>query len=365
MSTDPTHADANGIGSAHALLIGVANYDNIGSLPEAILRDVKDLAEVLTSPSFCGYDRSNVTVLLNEQADAASIRAALQELASRAGPDDAVLIFFSGHGDRFSEAAGDVCALLPRDFDEANLSGTGLLETELSGALQRIKARKLLILLDACHSGGTVSLKNRGSLVGAGFSSKSLQGLVDGTGRVVVASSRETEASLVLHGARNSLFTTHLLDGLRGNATRKGDGLIRVFELFNYVSEQVRRSMPGQQHPVLHAARVEDDFPVAFARGGAKGAGLLLPEDRSPPRDLDILLADLYPTGPQEEGIWMRAGGDLSRLRLQGSGRAQWFSALRTLRQGGGGAGLRVEDLVRAALDDFPQHAELSPILAG
>jgi hypothetical protein len=73
------------------------------------------------------------------------------------------------------------------------------------------------------------------------------------------------------------------------------------------------------------------------------------------------ILAELYPLGPIEEEIWVRAGGDLSRLQLSGTGRAKWFSALRTLRHGGGGPSISRNTLTRTALSDFPRH----PILLG
>lgn len=45
--------------------------------------------------------------------------------------------------------------------------------------------------------------------------------------------------------------------------------------------------------------------------------------------------------------IWQRAGGAISRLRLNGTGtgRAQWFSVLRTLEQGGGGENISIDSL--------------------
>ena len=66
------------------------------------------------------------------------------------------------------------------------------------------------------------------------------------------------------------MFTSHLLNALRGQAWTRRDGLIRVFEIFNHVSEMVKRQVPGQQHPVFKASDLEDNFPVALDRGGVK-----------------------------------------------------------------------------------------------
>ena len=63
-----------------------------------------------------------------------------------------------------------------------------------------------------------------------------------------------------------------------------------------------------------------------------------------------------------DQEIWARAGGDPSRLDLNGTGRAVWFRAMRSLRLGGGGAGIRRESLIAAALDDYPHHPVLTAL---
>jgi hypothetical protein len=100
---------------------------------------------------------------------------------------------------------------------------------------------------------------------------------------------------------------------------------------------------------------------LALDHGGAKGSApsLSINEDKDVWRQLEDIFADLYPAGPQDQEIWARAGGDISRLRLTGTGRTNWFAALRTMRQGGGGRGVSQETLVQTALQDFPHHPEL------
>jgi hypothetical protein len=77
---------------------------------------------------------------------------------------------------------------------------------------------------------------------------------------------------------------------------------------------------------------------------------------------LATLFAGLYPAGPRDERIWMRAGGDVSRLDLTGSGLAQWHAALTRARAGGGG--LTLEMLYREALTDFAGNGALTALTA-
>lgn len=345
-----------------ALIIGVANYEEVRSLPEAVLNDARDTADALKSPLYCGYPAENVIVLTNEEATLEGLRKALADLASAAAADDTVVIFFSGHGARLGNGADTTSALVPYDCKRSDLAGTTLGEAELSLAIAAIKAPRVIVIIDACHAGGAASFKSGlGDGIEGGFDEKSLQQLASGTGRVVFASSRATETSLVLKGERNSVFTTAMLSGLKGAAPAVGGGTIKVFDLFNYVSETVRQAVPGRQHPIFKASQLEENFPVALAIGGTKSATSV--SDGARQRDLEHVLADLFPSGPTDQDIWLRAGGDLSRLKLAGNGRSQWFSALRILTQGGGGAGISRESLIEAALEEFPNHRELRRIL--
>jgi hypothetical protein len=343
-----------------ALIIGVANYEEVRGLPGAVLNDACDIADLLKSPSHCGYPEQNVAILTDKEATLDGIRKVLADLAAIATADDTVSIFFSGHGARIGKGTDATSALVPYDCKRSNIGGTALGETELSRAIAAIKASRVIIIVDACHAGGTASLKSDlGGDIDEGFDEKSLQQLARGTGRVVFASSRATETSLVLEGERNSVFTTAMLAGLKGAAPAARDGTIKVFDLFNYVSETVRRAVPGRQHPIFKASELEENFPVSLALGGTKSAA---PEGGDQCRELEKILADLFPVGPADQDIWFRAGGEISRLKLGGNGRAQWFAALRTLAQGGGGAAISRESLINAALEEFPHHRELKAL---
>lgn len=357
--------NAESFAGGHAVVIGISNYDprHIPVLPEAVLNDARDVAAILASRNHCGYEKQNLRLLLDGNATLNGIRQALRAMVHVSRPEDTVLIFFSGHGAIIHQPNGPVSAIVPVDFDPRAPEDTCLLEPELSETLRSIPAQRLLVLIDACHSGGAGSFKNlrpSGSLA-LGYSEKSLEQLVQGVGRVLIASSRAEETSLVFNGERNSVFTGQILEALRGQGRTSGDGLIRVFEIFNHVCETVKRKVPGNQHPIFKATDLEDNFPVALDRGGAKAA--LSESGRGTADDrwdrLIAIMPDLYPLGPVDQEIWRRAGGDLSRLNLSGTGREIWFRALSTLRQGGGGARIKVNSLIAVALEDFPHHPEL------
>jgi uncharacterized caspase-like protein len=250
----------------HALVIGVANYPKVRPLPETVLDDARDLGALLTDPAICGYPPAQVDQLLDVEATSDSIRAALADLAARTGPDDTALVFFSGHGAHAPSGGDTRQYILPYDCDLADLSHTAIRGDEMTRMLREIGAGRLLVLFDSCHSGGAGDPKGLLPQVRLGLSEEYYQGLAQGKGRVVIASSRPDEVSWALPGMNNSLFTHYLLEALRGQCKMLGDGYVRVFDIFRHVADQVPAK--ADQHPIFKATAMDVDFPVALARRG-------------------------------------------------------------------------------------------------
>ena len=258
---------------AHALVIGIADYQHITRLPGTVRQDALDIRDLLVDPERCGYPAENVTLLLDGQATRAAILAALAGLAASAGPESAVLVYISGHGGRVASGPGAGEYLLPVEAvldSDAELASTAISGDEFTAALRAIGARKVLVVFDCCHSGGIGQPKDAAApQVKAGLPDAWYERLASGRGRAILSSSRDSELSYVLPAAANSLFTEHLLAGLRGGVPSE-DGLIRVFDLFEYVQPRVTAGQ-RDQHPVFKAD-LEENFAVALCAGGRKGA---------------------------------------------------------------------------------------------
>lgn len=351
---------ASGFPNGHALVVAIAAYHS-NPLPSVVINDAREVVKILTSPDHCGYDTANVTSLLDGAATKSAILAALKCLADRTGPDDTVCVYFSGHGAHLGGSDGEESCLIP--FDYKDLAST-IRADEFSVALHAIKANKLMVFLDACHAAGAGTIKGESDALplAYGFSEKSLSSLSEGIGRAIMASSRPSETSLIMRGASNSAFTAALLEGLVGQADHQNTGLVKLFDLFDYVSKRVPKITNDQQHPVLRT-KIEQNFPLALSLGGIKGAVGGTPSQAMCPdiwTTLNEVLPTLYPSGPSDQEIWDRAGGDVSRLRLQGTGRGTWFAAIRTLEHGGGGDQITVHSLLQEVLKDFPRHPKIN-----
>ena len=68
------------------------------------------------------------------------------------------------------------------------------------------------------------------------------------------------------------------------------------------------------------------------------------------------LATELYSSGPNEEGIWERAGGKNADLSLQDNGRSQWRKALGKSRRG---KGVRPIAILKVMQEDFPNNEQI------
>jgi hypothetical protein len=254
--------------NAHALVIGIANYEHVNKLPPTVLTDAKDIRDLLIDLNHCGYPSGNVRLLLDGQATGEAIRQELADLAVRSDQDSTIFFYISSHGGRVESGPYTGKYLLP--VDTVYTSGESVAQTAISGAefteaLRAVPARKVVVVFDCCHAGGIGQPKDATAPAIKALPESYYDTLKEGRGRVILASSRSTEYSWVMSGAKNSLFTQHLLDGLRGCALGTG-GVIRIFDLFDYIYPRVAKAQPNQ-HPIFKA-EIEENFGVALFMGG-------------------------------------------------------------------------------------------------
>lgn len=253
---------------AHALVVGVARYKHIRPLPE--VKDAAAIREALIDPNRCGYPAENVTLLQDEAATLPALRAALDDLRTRARPESAVFVYFSGHGGRVTDGPAAGQYLLPVEVeypDDARLAATALRDREFAAALAAVPAQKMLVVLDCCHAGGVAQAKDARVLTAALPRLTDYDVLRGGDGRVIIASSRADELSWVID-PDYGLFTKHLLAGLSGGAA-SDDGVVRVFDLFEYVQPKVTQERKSQRP--YFVGELGSNFPVALFKGGQKG----------------------------------------------------------------------------------------------
>jgi len=173
------------------------------------------------------------TILLNADATRSRIVDELEGL-KQAGPDDLVIVSFSGHGT-------DDHRLVPIDVDVNELPESCISLDELAVLLDAVPSRQMLVFLDCCFAGGF-----GGSRVFAPTSTRSmvedrsaLVALARGNGRLVLTASGAGEPALETAATGHGIFTYHLLAGLQASGGIGSDGRISLLQLIDYVTRNV------------------------------------------------------------------------------------------------------------------------------
>jgi nucleoside phosphorylase len=265
----------------HALLIGVGSYQHTPRLNVPITAvDAQTLSRVLRDPHYCGYPAEQVTLLHDGQATREGILGALDGLAALATERDTVLLFYSGHGNYADDGtyyltAHDTCVV-----GDKVVPGTGVSQQELLQKLQSLKARRVLLIFNACHAGEvSPTLSMDVSPTGHSLPEQTAAALLaTGEGRIIITACREDQVSFIGIGDL-TIFGQALVDGLRGKGTSSQQGYVSAFDLYNHlyfavreavmqqVPEQLRQRYGERQEPELTVLKGVGPFAVALYRG--------------------------------------------------------------------------------------------------
>jgi hypothetical protein len=238
----------------HAVVVGVG-----ADLPVTV-EDAVGVANLLRDPGRCAYPPQQVRLLTGEQATASNILLALDWLAGSTTSDATAIVYFSGHGLETPDYY-----LMAHSYDMGDLPGTAIPGAKFTDKLRRITAKKLLVLLDCCHAGGQAEAKGLPGIKSPLPPSAAKQ-LAQGSGRVVIASSRRDEESWT--GKPYSVFTGALLEGLAGYGAFEQDGYARVLDIIMHVGRMVPERTRDKQHPIVKVSDLEDNFALAYYAGG-------------------------------------------------------------------------------------------------
>ncbi len=243
-----------------AVVVGVSDYHDsrIPSLRYAAA-DAQSFYNWLTSPEGGRYPPSHVKLMVNEQATGSNIKEALFAWLKQAIEEDMVIIFFAGHGSPDSPDSPENLFLLPYDTQYDSIATTGFPMWDIETALKRfIKARKVVVIADACHAGGVgqafddARRANRAikmNPISSGLQNLSTIG--DSVAVISASDDRQFSQESEKWGGGHGAFTYFLLKGLQGEADYNNDERVTLGELIPFLSEQVRRATMNAQSPTI------------------------------------------------------------------------------------------------------------------
>jgi uncharacterized caspase-like protein len=263
---------ASAQGTRWALLVGIAKYPSVEGFEiqqlKAPVKDVNALAAFLKDPEKGGFDADHVFTLTDEEATRRKILITFNDIKQRAAPEDMVLFYFSGHGAPPGEDG--TTYLIPYDHDLRDVQTTCINFTDLAEKIRRMEASKVVVILDACHSGG-VKPENAKSTPDKGISDAFLKAFQESEGRALLLSSDESEVSW--EDEESGIFTRFLLEGLNGKADADDDGIVSFTETALYVEntvrEYTRENFPRVQRPTRRhlGDKERGEIPLAINWG--------------------------------------------------------------------------------------------------
>jgi len=148
-------------GKYYALLIAIQDYSNpeIGKLDYPV-SDARQLMEVLSSRY--NFEKENIKILNNP--DRRTIYKTLQDSRKQLTGNDNLLIFYAGHGMWLDDMKQGFW--LPSDAAGPNDPSDWIPNSSIRDYIKAIKAKHILLIADACFSGGIFKMREASSSPG-------------------------------------------------------------------------------------------------------------------------------------------------------------------------------------------------------
>lgn len=262
-----------------AVVVGINRYqsEDLRDLGYAV-SDALGMAQLLVTR--LGFPREQVFIALDPWPDEEvpwgvragdATKAVIESLLftrmpEMAGPNDRVLVFFAGHGERrhLPSGSNEAGYLIPSDA-VADQWHTCIDLDAVTRAGNLCAAKHVFYLIDACYSGlatARASVQDR-RYEETMMTTRARQVLTAGTALQTVAD-RGPQG--------HSLFTWYVLQGLKGGANLFDQGVITGSQLMVYVRDQVARAYGSAQMPdfgVLLGHESGGDFVFVEPQFGA------------------------------------------------------------------------------------------------
>ncbi|MBP7861447.1 caspase family protein [bacterium] len=244
-----------------ALIVGISNFQDkrIPKLKYSA-KDARDFRDFLVNE--CNFAPDHVRLLLNEKATERRVTSELGNkfLARVAKTGDLTVLYFSTHG---SSSKADIKGknyLVAYDTDRDDLYATGIEMQKISDAISdRIDSGRVLLVLDACHSGATTggakAMNDPGNF--------DAEEIAQGSGKLVMCSSKPDQQSWESARYQNGVFTRKLIEGLKINGKKT-----KLADAFNFVTSSVKAEVQEdqaiKQEPVLRSKWDGSDLILAI-----------------------------------------------------------------------------------------------------
>ena len=216
----------------YALVVGIEKYSK--DLPDARFAE-RDAAAVKDHLRALGFPGRNIKFLTGRSATGTSLASYLHDwLPRNVKSDSRVFFYFAGHGAPNSEN-GQVY-LVPSDGNLDFIETTGYPVKKLYADLGALKAKRVIVALDACFSGGggrSVSAKGARPLVAP------TETAISPDGKITLFATVACQDVATLPEQGHGIFTYYFLKGLAGEA-KNAKGVVTPRGLSGYLRSKMQ-----------------------------------------------------------------------------------------------------------------------------
>ncbi|MDD4059871.1 MAG: caspase family protein [Kiritimatiellae bacterium] len=235
-------------GGRYGLVIGVNAYRDQGLNLRCARQDAEEMYAIMTDP-LCGlFDAGHVVKLYDKDATKERIMGSLNRLAQETGPSSSVWIYFAGH----AAVDGNETYWIAHDTHLPEIRTTGIPDNEIARLLNYVKSRQVLVFMDCCHATAMNLLPaedgHRIAVPEPKVAERLLKNLNSGEGRIRISSCGREEHSAEDLSLGHGVFTSVLVEGLRGKADAEWSGFVTLENLSAYLGRELPRRLQDIGH---------------------------------------------------------------------------------------------------------------------
>ncbi len=201
-------------GHVWMVCVGISEYQDLEFpyLPYAA-KDAEDVYALLGRHS--GTSRDRTRLLTNAKATKEAVEAALEGFLSKAGKDDLILLYWSGHG--FPDPADPSKVYFACHDTILRRPYTGYRMDRVRGVLEEKEARHTVVFADTCHAAKLITRGGKG-ITGVAVAEAFTANEPVPSGMVFMVAADADRKAIEDSVWSNGAFTHVLLEGLRGKA---------------------------------------------------------------------------------------------------------------------------------------------------
>jgi len=237
-----------------AVVVGISEYSYSGGngLTNLLYADDDALAfrDTLVEK---GWDSDHIKCLIDDQATKKNVEEALAGWLTKAGKEDLVVFFWSGHA--YPDPSNTNNVYFACYDTDVSKPYTGWRMDKVVEAIKEVDARNVVVIADTCHAGKLITKGDNRALAATPYVERLRQEGGVPPGWIYLVSAEPDRKAIENSKWSNGAFSYCLINGLSGQADVDHDGNVTMLELKAYMGttmpEETEKVLGKSSHPII------------------------------------------------------------------------------------------------------------------